>query len=313
VSSDRRWVAGRPARPDEDQVVVDTWSSLGLPGVVDLHVHFMPDRLLRSVWAYFDQGGPLVSRPVPVAYRYDEDERTARLRSMGAVAWTTLLYPHKPGMAVSLNAWAREFAERCPEAVQTGTFFPEEGAAEYVAAAVDAGARIFKAHVAVGRYDPLDPLLDGVWGSLADSGTPVVIHASGSPASPYTGPDRIRTLLERHPSLRLVFAHLGMPEYDGFLQLVREYERCGADTSMVFDDHQAGAAPDLDWAAAQLAELRTQIYWGTDFPNTAHAVGHQMERLLELGLGDDWMRAALYDNAAALLGLPEAAVPSAQR
>ncbi|MFD0429725.1 hypothetical protein ACFQ60_25020 [Streptomyces zhihengii] len=36
--------------------------------------------------------------------------------------------------------------------------------AGYVRDAVDGGARVFKAHVQVGAYDPADPLLDPAWG-----------------------------------------------------------------------------------------------------------------------------------------------------
>ena len=31
------------------------WRRLGLDGLVDVHVHFLPDRVLNAVWAYFDQ------------------------------------------------------------------------------------------------------------------------------------------------------------------------------------------------------------------------------------------------------------------
>ena len=35
------------------------WERLGLPGLVDVHTHFMPERVLRKVWDYFDGLGPL--------------------------------------------------------------------------------------------------------------------------------------------------------------------------------------------------------------------------------------------------------------
>jgi hypothetical protein len=281
------------------------WRGLGLPGLVDVHVHFMPERLLARVWAYFDEGGPLVAQPVPVAYRFDEEERIARLRAMGVRAWTALLYPHKPGMAESLNEWGREFARRVPEAVQTATFFPEPSAARYTAAALESGARAVKAHVAVGRYDPRDPALREVWGMLEDSGTAVVIHASSSPAGPFTGAAPVREVLRAFPRLRLVFAHLGMPEYAEFFRLADEFPGCGLDVSMVFDDHQAAIAPDREWVRRRLLDLADRIYWGTDYPNTANPVGHQLARLVALDLGDDWLRGVLHDNAARLLGLGE--------
>jgi hypothetical protein len=286
-----------------DAAVPQVWRSLGLPGLIDVHVHFMPERLLTRVWQYFDAGGPLVGRPVPVAYRFGEEERIARLRAMGVRAWTALLYPHKPGMAESLNAWGREFAGRVPEALQTATFFPEPSAQRYTATALEQGARAVKAHVAVGRYDPRDALLRPVWGMLEDSGTPVVVHASGSPAGPFTGPGPIGEVLREFPRLRLVFAHLGMPEYAEFFGLAEEFPGCGLDVSMVFDDHQAGIAPDRPWVRGRLRDVADRIYWGTDYPNTANPVGHQLERLVELELGDAWLRGVLYQNAAQLFGL----------
>ncbi len=33
------------------------WEGLGPPGLVDVHTHFMPERVLREVWGYFDALG----------------------------------------------------------------------------------------------------------------------------------------------------------------------------------------------------------------------------------------------------------------
>lgn len=41
--------------PRTDEELVGFCRSLGLPGLVDVHVHFMPERLLHKVWAYFDR------------------------------------------------------------------------------------------------------------------------------------------------------------------------------------------------------------------------------------------------------------------
>ena len=49
---------------DEDEVaqVRRIWSALDLPGVIDVHTHFMPKSVLDKVWHYFDSAGPLVGR-----------------------------------------------------------------------------------------------------------------------------------------------------------------------------------------------------------------------------------------------------------
>lgn len=157
---------------DDIQVLL---GRLGIPGLVDVHTHFMPQNVLDKVWAYFDAVGPLTGVEWPITYREEEDRRLALLRGFGAVAFTAMLYPHKPGMAAWLNSWGADFAARTPDCLHTATFFPEPGAEQYVREALDAGARVFKVHLQVGGFDPTDPLLDGVWAALADSRTPVEI------------------------------------------------------------------------------------------------------------------------------------------
>src|SRR6478609_2257334 len=205
---------------EESAAVRGSWESLGLPGLVDVHTHCMPKRVMDKVWQYVDTAGALVGRPWPVRYRTDEAERLETLRGFGVRAFTSLVYPHKPQMAAWLNQWAAQFAAETPDCLSTATFYPEPGAPEYVTAAIAGGVRVFKAHVQVGGYDPTDPLLDDVWGVLEDARTPIIIHCgSGPQPGVHTGPEPIRALLARHPRLRLVVAHLGMPEYVDFLDL----------------------------------------------------------------------------------------------
>ena len=45
-------------RPTEVAAVTAFWESLGLPGLVDLHTHFLPPGIQRAVWAVFDEAGP---------------------------------------------------------------------------------------------------------------------------------------------------------------------------------------------------------------------------------------------------------------
>ena len=175
----------------------------GLSALIDVHTHFMPERLLAAVWAYFDAAGPLIGRRWPITYRQDERARVAVLRSFGVAAFTALLYPHKPGMARSLNDWAAGFAARTPDCLHTATFFAEPSAAADVRRALEQGARVFKCHLQVGGFDPNDPLLDEAWGLLADAGAPVVTHCGSGPVpGRYTGPGPVAALLARHPRLR---------------------------------------------------------------------------------------------------------------
>ncbi|MFJ8663181.1 amidohydrolase family protein [Streptomyces sp. NPDC093795] len=274
---------------------------LGIPGLVDVHTHFMPKNVLDKVWAYFDAVGPLTGLDWPITYREEEDRRLALLRGFGAVAFTAMLYPHKPGMGAWLNSWAADFAARTPDCLHTATFFPEPGVERYVHQALDAGARVFKVHLQVGGFDPSGSELDSVWGNLADSGTPVVVHCGSGPTpGNFTGPGPMGRLLARHPRLRVIVAHMGMPEYSDFLDLTQRYDGVHLDTTMAFTDFSERLAPFPAAELKRLVDLGDRILLGSDFPNIPYPYAHQLHALERLGLGDDWLRRVLYENGAAL-------------
>ncbi|WP_051652723.1 amidohydrolase family protein [Kitasatospora cheerisanensis] len=281
------------------------WAGLGLPGLIDVHTHFMPERVLRKVWEYFDANGPLVGGLAwPITYRTEEAERTAVLREFGVRAFTSMLYPHKPGMARWLNDWAVGFAGRTPDCLHTATLYPEPDTGAYVREALDAGARVFKAHVQVGDYDPADGQLRSAWGMLAEAGVPVVMHCGSGPApGRFTGPGPAAQVLAAHPRLRLIVAHLGMPEYEEFLDLAERYEHVHLDTTMAFTDFTESFMPFPRRALPRLAGLGDRILLGTDFPNIPYPYLHQLHALERLDLGADWLRAVCHDNAAKLFGL----------
>ncbi|MFJ4645409.1 amidohydrolase family protein [Streptomyces bobili] len=277
---------------------------IGVPGLIDVHTHFMPERVLRKVWEYFDAVGPMTGIEWGITYRHEEDERVALLRQFGVRAFTAMLYPHKAGMAAWLNEWAAGFAARTPDCLHTATLFPEEGVAEYVRAAVEAGARVFKSHVQVGAYDPTHELLDPVWGMLAEAGVPVVMHCGSGPApGKHTGPEPVGRLLARHPRLPLVVAHMGMPEYTDFLDLAERYPEVRLDTTMAFTDFSERLSPFPAREFGRLADLGDRILLGSDFPNIPYPYVHQLDALERLGLGDKWLRGVCYENGARLFGL----------
>lgn len=290
--------------PETDDDIAGYVKALGLPGLIDVHTHFMPRQVLAKVWAYFDAAGERFGTPWPIAYREEEDALVARLRGFGVRAFTAMLYPHKPDMAAWLNAWAVDFAARTPDCLHTATFFPEPEADRYVAEALDAGARVFKAHLQVGGYDPRDPLLVPVWRRLADTGAPVVVHCGSGPyPGAFTGPQPMSDVMAAHPDLTLVVAHMGLPEYAEFAALAERYPRVHLDTTMAFTDFINAYAPCPAEVVETYGRLADRVLLGSDFPNIPYTYGHQLAALDRLGLGDDWLRAVLHDNAAALFGL----------
>jgi uncharacterized protein len=291
--------------PASDEEVPAVWAALGIPGAVDVHVHSMPDRVQRKVWAWFDAKVDADGRPAwPIRYRAPLDERLATLRRLGLRAATALVYAHKPDMADWLTGWALDLADREPLVVPGGTFFPEDGATASTAAALERGARVFKIHVPVGGYDLCDPRMAGAWSLLEETAVPAVVHVGSSPMPhPATGPDGLRRLLQRHPGLRVVVAHMGMAEYGEFLAMAEQHEGVHLDTAVTFTPFCEASDPFPPALLDRLAALGHKVVLGSDFPAIPHDYATQVRSLVALGFGADWLRAVCHDTGARLLGL----------
>jgi hypothetical protein len=286
------------------------WRELGIPGLFDVHVHFLPDNIQRRVWEQFDQAGPKIGREWPVRYRQSVEGRVALLRDLGVRRFSALPYAHRPGVATYLNDWARTFAADVPESLWSATFFPEPEAAAYVGALVDEGVEVFKVHVQVGAFHLDDPLLDGVWERLEASGTPIVVHAGSGPVpNAFTGPEPLARVLARWPRLAVVVAHLGAPEYDEFLSLAERFERVHLDTTMVFTDFFGDLSTFPPTLLPRLVDLREKVLLGSDFPVIPYPYLHQLESLARLDLGEEWLRAVCWDNGARLFGMNGGGTP----
>jgi hypothetical protein len=278
--------------------------NLGLPGLFDVHTHFLPPRVTAKVRHQFDTAGPLIGHEWPLQYRGPDDELVQTLRKLGVRRFSALPYAHKPDMAEFLNHWSFSFADRTSGCLRSATFYPEPDAAAYVARRIESGAEIFKVHVQVGGFDVRDPLLDDVWGVLEDAGSPVVLHAGSGPVgTPFTGPGPVTDLLRAHPRLALVIAHLGAPEYAEFLDLAAAHEHVRVDTTMAFTpffDRLGAAFPTA--LVPRLRDLQPKVLLGSDFPNIPYPYAEQLVGLVRLDLGDEWLRDVCWRNGAGLFG-----------
>ena len=72
---------------------------------------------------------------------------------------------------------------------------------------------------------------------------------------------------------------------------------------MAFTDFMNRIAPFPAALRPRLTAARDRILLGTDFPNIPYRYIRQLHALAGLDLGEDWLRAVCYHNAARLLGL----------
>ncbi len=277
-------------------------AALGVPGIVDAHVHFLPVNVQEAVWRWFDRLTP----PWPVAYRSPAAERLAVLAQVGVRHHTALAYAHRPGMLRYLNDHTLGLAAEVPAVIPTFTIYPEPGVGAETARCLAAGGRCVKVHLQVGGFDAVDPLLDDAWRQLAAAGTPIVLHAGavadGSGNEHFCGPEPVRRLLAKFPDLRLVIAHMGTPDQDAFVDMAERHPGLWLDTAMIFTDPPYLGPPPLN-LADRLRSLGDRIVFGSDFPTIPHPFAAQVSGLAALRLGDDWLRDVLWHNGRRLFGL----------
>ena len=272
----------------------------GLPGLVDVHTHFLPPRVMAKVRAQFDAAGPLIGRPWPLHYRDTDEALVEVLRGLGVRRFTALAYAHRPGMAEFLNDWSADFADRVPEAARCATFYPEPTAPRRTSrTGSPAESEVWKLHVQVGGFDVRDPLLDEAWGVLADAGdagggprrqrpgrrpsspvpAPVAELLDAAPAAAAGGRPRRGPGVRRVPGAGRAPRAGGARHHDGVHRLLRRDGR-GVPARRCCPGCATSAWPARSCSAATSRTSRT--------PTSTSS-----RRLQRLDLGDDWLRAVL--------------------
>jgi predicted TIM-barrel fold metal-dependent hydrolase len=254
----------------------------GMPGVVDSHVHLLPEGLARAIRSFFDAHHYDTST---FAYPLDHHEVCRRLAADGVTSVWSLPYARRPGTAARLNesmaAAVIALASAPLEVLGGATVHPaDEAPAEIVRRAVeDSGARVLKLHCSVGDFAADDRRLDPVWAYVSEIALPVVVHAGHASTGRTTATDigPIGVVAERWPEVRLIVAHCGYPASEETLDLVAAYPHVYADlTPVVVDLVEVGHR--------RLTQLSAKILFGSDAPNTALTAGDALGHLRTLGL-----------------------------
>lgn len=267
--------------------------------VVDAHVHLLPDRLRKAIYAWFD------ANAWHIVYDEPAEATIRRMRAGGIDRMVALPYAHRPGMSESLNAYTARLAADHPEVIPCATVFPgEEGEEQILDEALGrlacAGIKI---HCHVMKMGPDDPRMEGVWRAAARHRRPLVIHAGREPATPgygldvhtVSGAERMRRALDRHPDVEVVVPHLGGDEFEPFERLLEEYPRLYLDTAMVIAGYFP-SGPDL----GLLKRHPDRILYGTDSPNLPYEWSKELSVIQGLGLASEEEARILGGNALRL-------------
>jgi predicted TIM-barrel fold metal-dependent hydrolase len=265
--------------------------------VIDVHTHLHPPRLFAAIRRWFAERSPWVLDQNPT-----EPHEVARvLREHGVEKFAFFSYAHKTGMARELNEWLNATArELGPGAIPLATVHLDDpDPAGDMRAALRGGCAGLKVHENVQKLPLDDPRFGPVLDAVVEHDGFVLVHVGAIPWSSETndGPARIAKVMERHPALRVVVAHFGVPDQLRYLEQMQSNPRLFLDTTMAFA-HDSPMRAGV--TRADVERGAHQIVLGTDWPNIPHAYDGEVKALRALGLDEATFRAITSENARRL-------------
>jgi uncharacterized protein len=265
--------------------------------MIDVHTHLHPPRLFAAIRRWFAERSPWALEHQPT----DPHEVARVMREHGVEKFVFCSYAHKAGMARELNGWLAQTARDLgPGAFALATVHLDDpDPAGDMRAALADGCIGLKVHENVQKLPLDDPRFGPVLDEVAAAEGFVLVHVGAIPWSDETndGPRRIAGVLTRHPTLRIVVAHFGVPDSQRYLDLAAREPRLFLDTTMVFA-RESPMHRVLDREA--ITRGAGQILYGTDWPNVPHAYDAELRALQALDLDPAVLRAITSENARGL-------------
>jgi uncharacterized protein len=300
--------------------------------IVDVHVHVLPEgepgeepeRDPYEIWEYGAKADVEVCEvagtigQVTDAMRAAECDHfvavnmfapDAELAKMGSDAALETCFESLRQRLVDFNSWALNLAASRPNmttfVAMDPTVMGGNDGAEHLCWAYERGARGFKIHPVIQQFLPDDPRMDQIFDACQELEMGVIAHAGSSRSSPeWAEPAAFATVLDDHPDLKLVLAHLGGGRWQQTCQLAEAYPSVRFDLCEIIAWCGAPGAPTHDELGRMIKQIGAErVMFGTDFP--WYQVDRTVDQVMALPyLGDEERALILGVNAVNYLGLP---------
>lgn len=272
-------------------------------GVVDAHVHLMPDRLMQAIReALHDAAGWRFDHPT------DSEALVDALAHAGVERFLALPYAARPGAARELNRFVCETTADVEAAVPFATVHAgDDDVGDVVRSAIADGAQGLKLQLPVQGFGPDDDRLIPAYEAVVAADVPVVMHAGTAPMftdSPHVGVDRFRSFRASFPDVRVCVAHMGTYDVEAFLDIAREDPEVYLDTTFAMSS-VADRYMDFDPSTVTnrtLIELSESVMYGSDYPNIPYAYVREREHLCLRELPEEVLRDLFSRTARQFLG-----------
>jgi predicted TIM-barrel fold metal-dependent hydrolase len=230
--------------------------------MIDIHTHLHPPRLAKAIQHWF-----LDKAKLKLTHDTEPHKVAAVLRSHNVERFVFCSYAHKQGMARELNEWLIATAgDLKGYGLPLATVFLDDpDYLDYYKAALARGCVGLKIHEDVQSLAIDDPRMDAVHQLTVDHEGMVLVHVGHVPWTTQTndGPRRVASVLTRHPKLKVVVAHFGVPDSQHYLDLTAQHPNLYLDTTMAM-------TRDFPLLANTTREILSahskRILFGSDYP-----------------------------------------------
>ena len=255
-------------------------------GIIDFHAHIFPDALAeRAVQNIGSHYG------IEMSGNGRLDELRASADAAGVSRVVLLATATKPSQTESVNRWLA--ARQDGRFLAFGAMHPESEDPEHdFDTLLSLGLHGVKLHPEFQRFDIDDPKMERLYRCIGGT-VPILMHV-GDPRYDHSAPIRLRRVLDRHPELRIIAAHLG--GYERW----EEARETLIGLPIWLDSSSALWAMDPEEAVDLIRSHGVdRVVFGTDYPVNDHA--RELDLFHRLPLTSAERQAILHDNAARLL------------
>ncbi|WP_226986714.1 amidohydrolase family protein [Carboxydothermus hydrogenoformans] len=264
--------------------------------IIDGHVHLLPDKLMRAIYRWFEEN---LSWDMP--FKYDLEGYLNYLESLGISEMMVLGYVHKPEMSWGLNEWLNNVKEKYPQVKPyLAVHQDDRDKGKMVREFLGKGFLGAKIHCFVQKVGADDLRFFEVYRILVEEGKGLVLHGSGMPVkAEFIFPEQVEKLLETFPGMKIMVAHLGLPDYlNEYLRLVDKYQNLWLDTAYVLGNPKF----NNKYLRSVLLNYTERIIFGSDFPIMDYSPELALEELFSFNLGREKEDLILFRNAEEFMG-----------
>jgi predicted TIM-barrel fold metal-dependent hydrolase len=280
----------------------DSKVPVGLPPLIDAHVHIFPSSIFSSIRKWFDENA------WHIRYQMTSSQIFEFLLSRGIKHIIALQYAHKPGIAKQLNKYmARKCREYNQRVTGMATVFPSENdAVNILQKAFDSGLGGLKLHAHVQCFDMNADYMNSLYECCQINKKPIVMHVGREPKStayscdPYQlcNAERLEHILIDFPNLKICVPHLGFDEISAYRAMIEKYDNLWLDTTMAITDYFP-----IEEKIALNHYRSERILYGSDFPNIPYAWDREIKVLKTAEITYEALENISYKNAVDFFSL----------